>query len=461
MRKTLILLMLLSISIFGDQWYNRTVDSEDQCGRTVGIDTDNSNCAHIVYSSAVGLKYMVITKTTRKITIVDGTGGYQPTIRIDANSRPHIAYVNQDWTKLKYAYYNGSSWQITTIQSGPYYTYLYPQIDVDSKNHPHILYYDNDKISLMYASFDGSSWSFESVDGVEIEGYSCSLKLNSNDNPNIAYSCVDQSYPVTQWWQMRFAIKDHGIWKKAIFTMDDQPTDLYQSIDVDSKQRPCFSYMHSYEYGTGLHYMYYDGTDWQTEVAQYAEMNWSGLYNHLELGSDDTPHISQYYYADYHGLAYTTKIDGRWQTTIIDADGYCGNLNCIAVDNQNRPHIAYTWENAFPATASALRYAYYGPSTISVKTPTDRMLKNKVNITKIYPQPANCVLNLSLNLAQAGEINLTVFDLAGRLVQTKNSYMESGNSNLTIDTGSLTAGVYYLKAEAFGSTSVRNFLISR
>lgn len=58
---------------------------------------------------------------------------------------------------------------------------------LDGNNHPHISYYDFTKKDLKYASFDGSSWNAQTVDSNGEVGQYTSLALDSGDNPHISY----------------------------------------------------------------------------------------------------------------------------------------------------------------------------------------------------------------------------------------------------------------------------------
>jgi hypothetical protein len=92
---------------------------------------------------------------TWNIQTVDSNGnvGIYTSIALDADGYPHISY--SDWANvaLKYAAFNGSTWEIETVEStGGRHT----SIALDSDACPHISYYDYTNEDLKYAAFNGS-----------------------------------------------------------------------------------------------------------------------------------------------------------------------------------------------------------------------------------------------------------------------------------------------------------------
>lgn len=66
----------------------------------------------------------------------------------------------------------------------------------------------------------------------------------------------------------------------------------------------------------------------------------TGLYCNLDIGSDNTVHMSHYDYLNKN-LLYTTNAAGNWITIIIDSTGQVGEYNSIAIDSNNFAHISY------------------------------------------------------------------------------------------------------------------------
>jgi hypothetical protein len=81
-----------------------------------------------------------------------GAAGWHTSITLDSNNYPHISYL-KDYPAcdLMYAKWNGSSWEIETVDSGRTVG-LYTSIALDSNNYPHISYYDHTNKALKYAT---------------------------------------------------------------------------------------------------------------------------------------------------------------------------------------------------------------------------------------------------------------------------------------------------------------------
>lgn len=70
-----------------------------------------------------------------------------------------------------------------------------------------------------------------------------------------------------------------------------------------------------------------------------------------------------------------------------------------------------------------------------------------------YPNPFNAVTRVGFELPEAGYMNLSVYDLAGRLVATLvEGEVGSGHYNVMVDASALTTGVYILRLETTYAT---------
>jgi len=127
------------------------------------------------------------------IETVDGGIGGHTSISLDSNGYPHISYFDETNYDLKYAYFDGSSWQIETVDSEGYVG-IYTSLSLDSGDYPHISYRDETNYDLKYAYFDGSSWQIETVDSEGNVGMSTSLFLDSGDYPHISYYDYTNGY---------------------------------------------------------------------------------------------------------------------------------------------------------------------------------------------------------------------------------------------------------------------------
>jgi hypothetical protein len=81
-------------------------------------------------------------------------------LALDAAGNPHVAYGGDH---LYYAYHDGASWHIETVDAG-LQVGAYASLELDAAGRPHIAYYDQAGDDLKYAYHDGTSWQIHTVD---------------------------------------------------------------------------------------------------------------------------------------------------------------------------------------------------------------------------------------------------------------------------------------------------------
>jgi hypothetical protein len=76
----------------------------------------------------------------------------------------------------------------------------------------------------------------------------------------------------------------------------------------------------------------------------------------------------------------------------------------------------------------------------------------RFGLNQIYPNPFNGKAVIRYGLAKSGDVNLSVFDLSGRLVRTlQEGEAAPGRYSLTWDAAGLPSGVYVVRLEAGGN----------
>jgi hypothetical protein len=234
----------------GTSWEVSRVDtgSAGDTGQYSSLAIDAAGSPHIVYNDGqtiASLKYATWNGTAWTARTIDGDGflgdtGYDPSLVLDSSGNPHIAYTNgKHFTDLMYAASNGSSWTLTRIDTGggrTTSTGIEPSVSLDSHGFPHISYYDSSNADLRYASWNGTGWELETVDSINDVGRQSSLAIDAHDQPFISY------YDVTLQ-ELKYATFDAMTAKWVIRTVDNNgDVGKYSSLALDPKGHPAISY---------------------------------------------------------------------------------------------------------------------------------------------------------------------------------------------------------------------------
>jgi len=86
---------------------------------------------------------------------------------------------------------------------------------------------------------------------------------------------------------------------------------------------------------------------------------------------------------------------------------------------------------------------------------------DKVTINAISPNPAVESTNINITLGAPGEVDISVYDISGRRVMTISKYCQVGEHIISVNTGSLSSGVYILNISACDTIIQRKFVVAR
>ena len=97
------------------------------------------------------------------------------------------------------------------------------------------------------------------------------------------------------------------------------------------------------------------------------------------------------------------------------------------------------------------------PTFVSVPENHDAI--NPMTTTRVYPNPVVDQMTIEVNASQASEMSISVYNLMGQKVMDKNVSINTGINTPTLNTSSLSSGVYFVTVKANGFENTMKFVV--
>jgi hypothetical protein len=98
--------------------------------------------------------------------------------------------------------------------------------------------------------------------------------------------------------------------------------------------------------------------------------------------------------------------------------------------------------------------------TSSVDRKIDTGIPEHYSLEQNYPNPFNPTTVIRYNLPERADVNVSVYDVAGRLIETLvNGSREAGSYEISFNAGNLSSGLYFYRLEAGTFSQMQRMLL--
>lgn len=474
----------------GSFWDIVTVEASGDVGVYNSLALDSSGNPHIAYLENTDdddLKYASWNGSFWEIEYVDssaGNVGYNPSLVIDSSDYPHIAYCDYSNGDLKYAGWNGNDWIIGVADTAGFVG-VDASLALDTSGYPHISHFHNNYGNLLYTEWDGSDWTTETVDGMGVVGSYTSLALDSEGKARISYYDLDNE-------DLNYASWNGSSWDLEILDMTDI-VGLYTSLALDSSDFPHISYYDATN--SSLKYANWNGSTWEIESVE--SDTGIGAYTSLELDSSNNPHISymdvlnndlkyawfntpppafsllspsngeivyDWPLADWEDAPdYPEVVYDLWYSTEPDFTSYeeINDLNDSYyqfTDTELDPDSTYYWKvrawDGYVETWSTETWSFITDHDVHIG---EMATSDNIGLLSVRPNPAFGHVALVIELPESREVKISIFDLAGRLVESVNKQYEAGIHELVLN--EISSGIYFIRMITDDYSNTQRFIM--
>jgi hypothetical protein len=340
------------------RWHVEIVD--DGQGTDVGMYSsmaiDRSGNVHIGYfnTSTMSLQYSYRGRQDQKwskMTVERGAGTFA-SFAVDAHGWPHFAYHSPVRKGLRYAHWDGKQWHIQVIDSVT--TQFSTSLQLDGSGNPRVAYFEIPSVNkgagqkLKYAYFDGTTWFTKTIALRPRQGVYNAMALDSGGRTHIAFA---------QSGHLEYASYDGSHWQfDAIDSTSDTDASagLGLTLALDPEGDPQLAYFDSAK--KTLKYAYRKSGIWKMEVVeQFPGTPKFPDSASIRLDIRNEPHIA-YYDSGSGVLKYAVRRGGEWIVEVVDHQGMVGMYPSLSLDTTGQPYIAY-----YDLTNKQVRIAHLNP----------------------------------------------------------------------------------------------------
>ncbi|MEO0164921.1 MAG: T9SS type A sorting domain-containing protein [candidate division WOR-3 bacterium] len=89
-------------------------------------------------------------------------------------------------------------------------------------------------------------------------------------------------------------------------------------------------------------------------------------------------------------------------------------------------------------------------------------LNSEKIMLNVYPNPTKSSLTIQYNLPKAGYVNISLYDVSGRLIDVLvKDILSVGSHSITFDTANLAQGIYFVKLTSEEQSTMKKIILMR
>ncbi|MCH8086325.1 MAG: PKD domain-containing protein [Chloroflexi bacterium] len=233
----------------------------------------------------------------------DGHDGWDNSVAVDAQGNAHMVAVDPyqflSESGIEYYFFDGESWTVEEIGSGPISYEWGTGLVLDASGAPHLTYHDDEVADLFYAFKGPEGWVINTVDSEGDAGKFASLVLDSNEMPVISYLELTGPDGGISSGNVKLAratsiVNGTPEWEiQEIGSLPDifmgfRGARLITSLALDSDDNPIVVYSDQ----STIKLSHFDGEEWSTEtVTTRGELPFGQLVS-LDIDADGVLHLA-------------------------------------------------------------------------------------------------------------------------------------------------------------------------
>lgn len=326
-------------------WSSQIVDDDGDVGVYPSLVLDQNNSPRIAYldDGEDNTKYAFVSDGAWTVQSLDSPNvdGHFPSLVLDGSGNPYICRFVINVSLISCTYYVDKTWQVMPFINAVKAADV--EMVMSSTGEQQVVLYDTNDSNVKYYRMVNGAWSSLIMDNVTAEGETFPFVLGPNNQPHIAYYAAGQGLK-------HITTRDGANWET---TFVEAAIGLYPDMAIDPYGNPHIAY---YDQNLkALKHAAWDGAVWNIDLVD-DEGEDVGWHPSIAIGQNGAVHIS--YYDHAAGLLkYAYGLNRQFDIYMVDnTEGSAGKYSSIVVDPAGNPHIAY-----YCHEEARLKYAMASP----------------------------------------------------------------------------------------------------